>query len=79
MPRFLLVEGVPGCPVTNPHASAPVYVATDKTRTTVRRQVILDHADLRKAIAKRQLVLHCEATTSTIDEALELFADDLEQ
>jgi hypothetical protein len=74
MPRFLKVQGVPGAAVSNPWADAPVYVGTDRRREKQFEQVIRDHGDLRKAIAKGDLVLVDQLVAQSIGEAQAKFA-----
>lgn len=82
--RYLLVEGVDGFPVSDPHhpganparyvgwklrdaaAADPDHVLEHYQR---ERQVVLEHGDLRRAIAKGQLTLHREAAAKNYDAA----------
>jgi hypothetical protein len=88
--RFLLVEGIAGHPVTDPHnASAnPARFAGWSPRVgephpdaehlldhyQPERQVLLDHPDLRGAIKRKHLTLHAECIARDHDAARAAFA-----
>jgi hypothetical protein len=88
--RFLLVEGIDGHPVTDPHnASAnPARFAGWAPRVgepspdaehlldhyQPERQVLLDHPDLRGAIKRKHLTLHAECIARDHDAARAEFA-----
>lgn len=66
MPRFLLVEGVPGSPVAHPHSADPKrFVGMRRRRKEGElvhdeqcfRELIADHVDLRKPLARGELNL----------------------
>lgn len=84
--RFLLVEGIDGYPVSNPHVQlrhgdVARYVGWDPLPAPAEdpdhvlehyrraQHVVLDHADLRRAIAHRHLRLLAETVAKTHDAA----------
>ena len=82
--RYLLIEGVDGYPVTDPHAPS-----ANPARYLGRRlhgrpvadpdhvlehydlecQVVLEHGDIRRAVAAGHLVLHAETIAKSHDAA----------